>query len=201
MVTKCGIYKIINPTGKIYIGQAVDVDKRWSEYNLNNSNLIKQPKIYRSLKKHGIDNHVFEIIEECLLEQLNEREIYWGNHYNVLGENGLNLKLGGQGGILSEEVKNRISNGMKGIKRSEETKEKHRKPKTEKHKNNIKKGLTGLKRSECALINMSDAIKGKKKGKKSIGSGRKAGFKVSEETKQKQRLAKLGKPSNHKTQI
>ena len=48
---------------------------------------------------------------------------------------------------------------------------------------------------------MSDAIKGKKKGKKSIGSGRKAGFKVSEETKQKQRLAKLGKSSNHKKQI
>jgi group I intron endonuclease len=198
---KSGIYKITSPTGKIYIGQAVDIDKRWSEYNPNNQNLQKQCKIYRSLIKYGIDNHKFEIVEECNIEKLNEREIYWGEYYNVLGENGLNLRLGGANGKLSEEVKIKISEGMKEIKRSEETKEKHRKPKTKEHSDNIKKGLTGLKRSESTLVNMSNALKGKKLGRKSIGSGRKAGFKVSEETKQKQRLAKLGKPSNHKKQI
>ena len=79
-MVKCGIYKITSPTGKIYIGQAVDVNKRWSEYNLNNSNLIKQPKIYRSLIKYGIDNHKFEIIEEknCTREQRQENCINAG---------------------------------------------------------------------------------------------------------------------------
>jgi group I intron endonuclease len=192
-MAKCGIYKITNPTSKIYVGQAINIVKRWSEYSLNNSNLSKQPKIYRSLKKYGIDNHKFEIIEECNENQLNEREIYWGEYYNVLGINGLNLRLGGSEGKLSDETKQKISNKMMGIKRSEETKEKHRKPKTKEHSNNIKKGLTGLKRSENTLINMSNALKGKKLGSKSIGSGRKSGFKITEETKQKMREAKLNK--------
>jgi len=195
---KCGIYKIINPTGKIYIGQAIDIDKRWSEYNLNNSNLPKQPKIYRSLKKYGINNHLFEVIEECTIEQLNEREIYWGEHYGVLGENGLNLRLGGQKGKINEHTKLQISTSLIGKPKLTSKKGKEHAlygiSKTEEHKNNIKKGKENI--SQDTLIRMSKAIKGKKKGKKSLGSGRKTGFKVSEETKQKMRLAKLGKPSN-----
>jgi group I intron endonuclease len=195
---KCGIYKIVNPTGKIYIGQAIDIDKRWSEYNLNNSNLPKQPKIYRSLKKYGINNHLFEVIEECTIEQLNEREIYWGEHYGVLGENGLNLRLGGQKGKINEHTKLQISTSLIGKPKLTSKKGKEHAlygiSKTEEHKNNIKKGKENI--SQDTLIRMSKAIKGKKKGKKSLGSGRKTGFKVSEETKQKMRLAKLGKPSN-----
>ena len=112
-MTKCGIYKITSPTGKIYIGQAVDVERRWKNYYaLNNCNT--QLKLYRSFQKYGPQFHLFEIIEECNIDQLNERELYWGEKYDTLGENGLNLRLGNAGGRMSIEVKEKITLSKKG---------------------------------------------------------------------------------------
>ena len=79
-----GIYKIISPSGKIYIGQSINIHKRWSAYK--NIKYVKQPRISNSVLKYGIENHKFEIIEECSLEDLDTRETYWKQHYiNVLG--------------------------------------------------------------------------------------------------------------------
>ncbi len=82
-----GIYKIESPTGKVYIGQAVDVERRKRTYS--KLKCTGQPKLYSSLKKHGFDSHIFEVVEECLEEHLNVRERYWQDFYNVL-EFGLN---------------------------------------------------------------------------------------------------------------
>jgi len=71
-----GIYKIISPTNKIYIGQSTNIENRWIKYKCLDCKV--QIKLYRSLIKHGYDNHTFEIIEECTEDLLNEREIYWG---------------------------------------------------------------------------------------------------------------------------
>ena len=71
-----GIYKIQSPVGKIYIGQSTDIKKRWEYYK--RLACKKQPKLYNSLNKYGSDNHIFEVIEECNIDQLDEREIYWG---------------------------------------------------------------------------------------------------------------------------
>jgi group I intron endonuclease len=91
-----GIYKIENPKGKIYIGQSINLKKRKKKYSLL-SNIKNQSKIYNSFVKYGYENHIFEIIEECSLEQLNEKEIYWINFYNSI-KNGLNIKEGGSKG-------------------------------------------------------------------------------------------------------
>ena len=112
-----GIYKITNPKGKIYIGQTIDIIRRFSEYN-KMINCKTQPKLFNSLKKHKPENHIFEIIEECSLEQLNEREIYWGQYYNSLNE-GLNCKLGDSKGLYSEETKQKISKALKGKSKPE----------------------------------------------------------------------------------
>ena len=101
-----GIYKIISPVGKIYIGQSLDIYKRWEYYK--RLACKKQPKVYNSLVKYGSKNHMFEILEECDEILLDEREIYWGNHYSVLKENGLNLALGNRYGKYSEEVKQKM---------------------------------------------------------------------------------------------
>ena len=45
---------------------------------------------------------------ESFKDQLNEKEIYWGLYYDVLGENGLNLRLGDANGLCSEETKKKI---------------------------------------------------------------------------------------------
>ena len=109
-----GIYKITNPTNKIYIGQSVDIKHRTKQYK--NLNVKSQPAIYNSIKKYGWEKHKFEIIEQCTLELLNEREVYWGNYYNVLSSNGLNCRLGNAGGKMNEKAKKNISKALTGRK-------------------------------------------------------------------------------------
>ncbi|MCB1711929.1 MAG: GIY-YIG nuclease family protein [Candidatus Riesia sp.] len=87
-----GIYKITSPTNRVYIGQSSDIKRRQSEYKYLNNGVKSQPKLFRSINKYGWDNHTFEIIEECLFEDLNKRERYWQEYYNVL-EGGLNCCL------------------------------------------------------------------------------------------------------------
>lgn len=113
---KIGIYKITNPNNKIYIGQSVNIEERFKKYiKVHNK---RQIKLYNSLQKYGPENHIFEIVEECSLEQLNEREIYWGIVFNVLGEDGLNLRLGKGRGSCGETTKLKISNSLLGKKKS-----------------------------------------------------------------------------------
>jgi hypothetical protein len=45
------------------------------------------------MKKYGIENFHFEVLEECEKSELGERETFWGNYYAVK-EVGLNKKLG-----------------------------------------------------------------------------------------------------------
>jgi len=121
-----GIYKITNPKGKVYIGQSEDINIRWkhSYYNLC---CKQQPKLYNSLKKHGFENHKFEIIEECLSEQLDEREIY--HKQKFIDEFGWDKALFCEiydtgGGPKSKLTKQKMSKSQTGRRHSEETKKK-----------------------------------------------------------------------------
>lgn len=90
-----GIYKITNTiNGKCYIGQSRDIYARWKKhlYAYKNS---PDYKLYRAFKKYGISKFIFEIIEECEIDKLNEREIYWISQYNSFN-NGYNMTLGGE---------------------------------------------------------------------------------------------------------
>lgn len=111
----CGIYKITNPSGKIYIGESQDISLRTYYYSIVSCH--KQRKLYNSLKKHGWENHIFEIIEECEFDDLLCRERYWQDFYDVLGKNGLNLKLTSCGdikGVVSQDTRDKISIKNKG---------------------------------------------------------------------------------------
>jgi hypothetical protein len=95
------IYKIENIIkGYIYIGQTINLITRKQSYKGLNVGIKKQYKVYNSLKKYGWENHTFEVIEECNKELLNEREIYWINHYNSWHFNnpikGMNISSGGK---------------------------------------------------------------------------------------------------------
>ena len=121
---KCGIYKITSPSRRVYIGQSMDIYERWKKYKYVNNKY--QKKVFNSVRKYGVENHIFEIIEECEFEDLNCRERYWQDFYEVLGEGGLNLMLQECGEIKqvhTQETKDKISKAIKGIKRSEETKQ------------------------------------------------------------------------------
>jgi hypothetical protein len=48
------------------------------------------------MRKYGIDNFLFEVVEECSLEELNNREKYWIKYYDSHNPlNGYNLTDGG----------------------------------------------------------------------------------------------------------
>lgn len=91
----CGIYKITNLiTNKIYIGQSIDCQRRWWEHKARafdkNNNCFNKP-LYRSIRKYGIENFLFEIIKECEPNELNEYEAYYISLYNSVIPNGYNI--------------------------------------------------------------------------------------------------------------
>jgi group I intron endonuclease len=79
-----GIYKITNPTGKVYIGQTRNIQRRIRYYLYS---VPKTTKIGRSILKYGIENHIVQVLE--LTENLEERELYYIHKYNSV-EEGLN---------------------------------------------------------------------------------------------------------------
>lgn len=86
-----GIYKITSPTGKVYVGEAVNLRIRCSYY-LTPNRVKKQRAIYNSLVKHGVELHKIEILEFCSSENLLERERYYQEHFCSV-DNGLNCYL------------------------------------------------------------------------------------------------------------
>ncbi len=90
-----GIYKITNTVnGKCYIGQSRDIEARWKKH-LSVYKSSPDWELYRAFKKYGISKFTFEIIEECQINELNEREIYWIAQYDSFN-NGYNMTLGGE---------------------------------------------------------------------------------------------------------
>lgn len=86
-----GIYKITKKSnGKSYIGQSNDIIRRFEEHK----NKIDIP-IDIAISKYGSDAFTFEVLEECALNQLDEREIYWIAHYNTYKGFGYNCNPGG----------------------------------------------------------------------------------------------------------
>ncbi len=89
-----GIYKITSPSGKVYIGLSKNIEERWRGYSVKKKTMPQQRKLYYSFKKYGVENHKFEVLEECKFEELVEKEIYYIKKYNSI-EEGLNVSRGG----------------------------------------------------------------------------------------------------------
>ena len=167
----CGIYKVISPTKKVYIGQSIDINKRWKEYK--KFRCKEQILLYHSLKKYGADKLKFEIINICKREQLNELEIYYISLYQCFdSEFGLNLQVGGNNHNCSDETKKKISAATKGKTRTEETKKK------------MSKSFKGRILSEETKRKIGEIHKGNKYN---------LGKHLSEETKEKIRIGNKGK--------
>ena len=168
-----GIYKILSPSGKIYIGQSVNIERRFKWHKKNTAKC--NSKLANSFKKYGADNHLFEVVEECLVSELNEKERYWQDYYDVLN-GGLNLlltKTHDKSGYASIEVRVKLSELRKGKKHSPERNLKNSLSKlgvkhSEERKEINRKSHTGLKTKESTKeklrikgleINKNDSIR------------------------------------------
>lgn len=172
---KCGIYKITNPSGNIYIGASRDILKRWSVHYKYCCNVKSQKKLYNSFMKHGIENHIFEIVEETEESILFIREVFYIDYYNSF-KKGLNLTIGGenppiQNKPMSDSQKRNIGLSQKGKIISMETREKMRKARTglKQSEELVEKRASKLRGRESKLKNrkrpnMSEKLKGKCSG-------------------------------------
>jgi group I intron endonuclease len=88
---KICVYKITNPKKRIYIGSTIDFKARIASYK--RLDCEKQPRLYNSFIKYGIERHKFEIICECTLSNVRQMEAYYGHLYSCLGRQGLNCLL------------------------------------------------------------------------------------------------------------
>lgn len=92
----CGIYKITSlVTERAYIGQSVDIATRASDHIKSGLSCAPSTnKLYQAMKKDGIENFLFEVLEEVPRDKLNEREVYWIDFYDTKNT-GLNISKGG----------------------------------------------------------------------------------------------------------
>ena len=173
-----GIYKITSPSGKVYIGQSIQLDMRIKTYK--SLECKSQPRLYNSLVKYGPDKHNFEIIEECEVSELNDKERYYQDIFECIGKNGLNCKLTtskDKSGFISEETKDKISKSNLGKKMSIES---------------IVKSKLGLKRRyENGYINPRLGSNHTEEAKTKLSIS-KTGKKLSDFHKEKIRLSLLG---------
>ena len=158
------IYKITNPSGKVYIGQTWNWSIRENFYRTLNCKT--QTGIYNSLLKYGYDLHIVEIIcelpKDISQKVLDRYELIYWEFYKDCNIKLLNCREPGRGGKFSEESKLKLSEALKGRKLSEE----HRKKVTEKNKSEEEREkrrntLKGHIVSEETRKKISDKIKEK----------------------------------------
>jgi group I intron endonuclease len=126
------IYKITNKVNnRLYIGYSKRPAARWYDHKLYAAN-NRKGVLYDAMRKHGVENFVFEIIYQSLdmNHTKNIMEDFFITEYNSRTPNGYNNAPGGQGGALnigfkhSENTKKKISIARKGKKMSDQTKQK-----------------------------------------------------------------------------
>jgi len=180
-MNKCGIYQIENTAnGKVYIGRAVDIARRWNEhrYNLKNNQHVNV-HLQGSYNKHGKDAFRFSVIEECSKDVIMDREILHIMSFPIE----MTYNMGGDygNGVLeySPETRKKMSKALTGREVTRETREK------------LSDAMAGRKFSKETRAKMAAAKTGRK--------GNRLGYKTSKETKAKLSAMAMGRKVTQET--
>ena len=156
--------------GKVYVGQTIQVLAKRRKFHFG----VKSNTIFsKAISKYGKENFVFEVIETLTSkEELNEREKYWIKfHKSTEREFGYNMLEGGNSFTMSEEIRKKISAGLKGKKRPALTQEEEFRRKKQGKINTDKRFATPesiqkyLLAFGCKEFNVYEAIQTQKRGR------------------------------------
>jgi hypothetical protein len=147
------IYILIDPeTYQVkYIGKSNDTKRRFRDH-LKEARRGTKTYVYNWIRSLLVKDliPIIDIIEECNEINWKERECYWIAFYTKCGVKLCNLTIGGDGNNMLPEVRTRLSNSLKGIPKSEETKRRMK-------ANHV--GTTGYKFSEESKNKQKIALK------------------------------------------
>lgn len=109
------VYVIENTVnGKRYVGKSTQPAKRWTQHRINARNGVDSI-LYRAIRKHGEESFEFSVVEECESEAASfEAECRWIAKLQTHGEGGYNATPGGEGIIVTDELRAKWSERRKG---------------------------------------------------------------------------------------
>lgn len=97
----CGIYCITHvATGRRYVGQSRNIERRWQDHLYKRT----ETHISRAISLYGKVAFELRVLEECALEQLDQREVYWIEVLGALHPEGFNLRSGGGHGRVVSDI-------------------------------------------------------------------------------------------------
>lgn len=123
-------------SGKSYIGQTKKtLDERKREHERAKDNYA----FHVAMRKYGVQAFIWEILEECSNDKLDEREIYWINHFDTYNK-GYNLTLGGDNATalinwINSHKQESQANALNGLKYAQQYNQEHK----EEHLNQLAK--------------------------------------------------------------
>jgi len=104
-----GIYAIKNlVNGKTYVGQTVDLNRRLYDHKrCLKKDMHHNIYLQREYNKYGFEKFEFTTLEQCDVELLDEKEIYWINKLKCTNNlQGYNMEGGGnKGKFVTEETR------------------------------------------------------------------------------------------------
>ncbi len=128
MIRKSGIYSILNESNNlIYIGSTNNLAHRKNQhFSLLDLKKHFNKKLQNAWLKYGRENFSFNVIEECAVEKLKEKEQFWINFYQSFRQNsGYNLVKIADRNTISEETKEKISKNHKKYWKNKKFSESH----------------------------------------------------------------------------
>jgi len=186
------IYLITNTiNNKVYIGQTkLTLEQRFKEHQRPS----KKMSVSKAIQKYGRENFIIELLEECDVHNLDERETFYIKKYNSY-EEGYNNTIGGGSQYISHtpEVKQKLSISAKGKLVGEKNPAKRPEVREKISQAQKKRVESGKWKSPTEGGHTPEALEKMRKNQpdRSGKNNSRYGVKMSEETKQKIREKQL----------
>jgi group I intron endonuclease len=165
----CGVYAITNIiNNKKYIGQSIDIYVRWRNHkSALKHNRHNNEHLQSAWNTYGEENFIFEILAICDVDKIDDIEQYYIALFNCMNNAyGYNRESGGHNNrSLSEESRKKISDKHRGVKLTDEHKQKiglagKGRVLSEVSRDKIREAITGIKRSDETRERITNSRKG-----------------------------------------